>query len=99
MKPIYFAILSLTLSVSMSSNVFASTSLSNMYTTCKEQARVAYGSLEQAPHVRLVNVKRHQKNKRLRLRVVPPQGGAFTSYCEVNRRTGELVSLEPTRVN
>ena len=99
MKPVYYAILALTLGVSISSNVFASASLSKMYTTCKEQARVVYGSAEQAPHVSLVNVKRHQKNKRLRLRVVPPGGGAFTTYCDVNRQTGELVSLEMAQAN
>ena len=97
MKPIHYIILGLALGGSIIPDAFADTSHSKMYTTCKAQAVVAYGSAEQAADVRLVNIKGHQGNKRLRLRITPPQGGAFTSYCEVDRLTGELVSLEPVR--
>lgn len=67
------------------------------FATCRAEAELLYGSNGEAARVRLDDIRR--SGKELRLRVVTPAGDSFTAVCEVNRRTGELVSLDPGAVD
>ncbi len=76
---------------------WAAPSVAENFDTCRVEAELLYGSNGEPARVRLDDMRR--SGKELRLRVVTPAGDSFTAVCEVNRRTGELVSLDPRAVD
>ena len=79
--------------LSMANTSLAATSTAEAFETCREHAEVAYGSAEQLAEVRLDGVRK--SGHQLRLKVFTPEGEQLTALCNVNRKTGELVSIDP----
>ncbi|MDZ4731567.1 MAG: hypothetical protein SH820_16680 [Xanthomonadales bacterium] len=71
----------------------AATSIAQAFETCREHAEVAYGSADQLAEIRLDGVRK--SGRQLRLKVFTPAGDQILALCNVNRRTGLLVSIDP----
>jgi len=82
--------------LSVSSGLAAASTLES-FETCKSEAEVAYGSVDQRAEVRLDGVRK--SGKQLRLRVFTPEGEKLTVSCNVDRRSGEVVSMDPPVVS
>lgn len=60
---------------------------------CREVIEVAFGSADELAEVRLDGTR--NSGRQLRLRVFTPEGEQVKVQCNVNRKTGELVSINP----
>lgn len=78
--------------LSVSSGLAAASTLES-FETCQSEAEVAYGSVDQRAEVRLDGVRK--SGKQLRLKVFTPEGEKLTVLCNVDRRSGEVVSMDP----
>lgn len=72
---------------------WAAPSVAENFDTCRAEAEMLYGTTDRLPRVRLDDIRR--SGRELRLRIVTPEGESFDATCEVNRRSGKLLSLEP----
>lgn len=83
----------LALTIAMLSPAWAATTTAEAFEKCREVAEVAYGSGDALADVRLDGVRK--SGKQLKLRVFTPDGEQINASCNVNRKTGELVSIDP----
>ena len=63
------------------------------FETCRSAAEVAFGSVDEKADVRLEGVRK--SGKQLRLRVFTPEGEGLAVLCDVDKKTGELIALNP----
>lgn len=78
--------------LSMSSSSWADAS-SDAYASCRKEAEVRYGSAEQLAEVRLDGFRK--AGKEVRLKVFTPEGEQINALCSVNRKSGEVLAIEP----
>lgn len=78
--------------LSVSNGLAAATTLES-FETCQSEAEVAWGSVDEKAEVRLDGVRKN--GKQLRLRVLTPEGEKLAVLCNVDRRSGEVVSMDP----
>lgn len=78
--------------LSLSGSLAAATTL-EAFETCKNEAEVAWGSVDEKAEVRLDGVRKN--GKQLRLRVFTPEGEKLAVLCNVDRRSGAVVSMDP----
>lgn len=88
-------ILGLAIGLAASGAAAAAPSMAEHFESCREEAQVLYGAVDAPARVRLDDMRRG--GRELRLRITTPDGESFNAVCEVNRRTGELLSLTPPR--
>ncbi len=81
------------LAAGLLSPAWAASSTAAAFEQCRAAAEVAYGSADEPADVRLDGVRK--SGKQLRLQVFTPEGDQFVALCNVNRKTGELVSMDP----
>jgi hypothetical protein len=79
--------------LSTAGNSWAATSTAEAFASCQSQAEVAYGSADQLAEVRLDGVRK--SGKQLRLKVFTPAGEQLNALCNVNRKSGQVVSIDP----
>jgi hypothetical protein len=83
----------LVLGLAFASTGVSASSTQQNFDACKAQAEVAYGSVEEPAVIRLDGVRK--SGKQLRLKVFTPDGEQLIALCNVNRKSGEVVSLDP----
>lgn len=71
----------------------AATTTAQAFEQCREVIEVAFGSADEVAEVRLDGTRK--SGRQLRLRVFTPEGEQLKVHCTVNRKTGELVSIDP----
>lgn len=71
----------------------AATTTAQAFEQCREVIEVAFGSADELAEVRLDGTRK--SGRQLRLRVFTPDGEQLKVQCNVNRKTGELVSIDP----
>ncbi len=81
------------ITLGFSETVQAAQSTSQALATCRGVAERVYGNGHENAEIHLDGVRK--SGRQLRLRVHTPNGEMLTAFCTVNRRTGELVSLDP----
>jgi len=79
--------------LSMASSSWAAVSSSETYANCRNEAEVRFGSAEQPAEVRLDGFRK--SGKEVRLKVFTPEGEQINALCTVNRKTGEVLAIEP----
>jgi len=75
------------------SNSLAAATTQESFNSCKDEAEVAWGSADEKAKVRLDGTRKN--GKQIRLRVFTPEGEKLTVLCNVDRRSGEVVSMDP----
>lgn len=86
-------VLGLATGLTVTSPDVSASSTQKAFDSCSEQAEVAYGSLDEPAVIRLDGVRK--SGKQLRLKVFTPDGEQFIALCNVNRKSGEVVSIDP----
>lgn len=81
------------ISIALAPAAFAAPSVAENFETCRAEAEIAYGNGNEAARVRLDDVRK--SGRQLLMRVVTPAGESFNAVCEVNRKSGELIALDP----
>lgn len=71
----------------------AATTTGQAFEQCREVIEVAFGSADEQARVRLEGTRK--SGRQLQLRVFTPEGEQVIVQCNVNRKTGELVSINP----
>lgn len=71
----------------------AATTTAQAFEQCREVIEVTFGSADELADVRLDGTRK--SGKQLRIRVFTPEGEQFKVHCNVNRQTGEVVSIDP----
>jgi hypothetical protein len=79
--------------LALANTSLAATSTAQAFETCREHAEIAYGSADQMAEVRLEGVRK--SGRQLRLKIFTPEGEQVLALCNVNRKTGLLVSMDP----
>lgn len=93
MRTINRAIALFAMSVALSPAAFAAPSTAENFATCRAEAETLYGNGSEPARVRLDDVRK--SGRELQLSVVTPAGETIKAVCSVNRKTGDLVALEP----
>ncbi|HET6565394.1 MAG TPA: hypothetical protein VFG52_08275 [Xanthomonadales bacterium] len=83
----------LLLGLAMVNTASAATTTAQAFEQCREVVEVAFGSADELADVRLEGTRK--SGRQLRLRVFTPAGEQVSVQCNVNRKTGELVSIDP----
>lgn len=86
-------LLGVLLGMGATGTAWAATTTAEAFEQCRLAAEVAYGSADENAEVRLDGVRK--SGKQLRLKVFTPEGEQFNAFCTVNRKTGQLVSMDP----
>jgi hypothetical protein len=66
---------------------------------CKAEAASRYAQGEQIARIKLKGIYGSAGLRKVRVQVLPAEGKAFMAVCEVNGRSGEVVSIEPQAKN
>jgi hypothetical protein len=86
-------VLGIAAGLAVTSPDLSASSTQQAFDSCRAEAEVAYGSLEEPAVVRLDGVRK--SGKQLRLKVFTPEGEQLIALCNVDRKTGDVVSLDP----
>lgn len=70
----------------------AGTGVAEMASICKTGALTEFAA-DQPTRVKFKGVSGPRSAKQVRLQVFPQDGGAFDATCELNTKTGEILSL------
>ena len=82
----------ITTALLLSSPSFAGTSVNDMASICKAGALDQFNNAEPA-RVKFKGVSGPRSAKTVRLQVFPQNGESFNAVCELNSKTGEILSL------
>jgi len=63
-------------------------------TACKTEAQARFAQGEELARVKFKGIYGGNAVRKVRLQVLPAEGKPFFAICEVNRRSGDLVSLQ-----
>ncbi|HLF31262.1 MAG TPA: hypothetical protein VI566_09605 [Xanthomonadales bacterium] len=91
MKIINQTLLCVAIGGSLISAAGADQSTAEKFSSCRAEAEVVYGNASEPASVRLEGVRK--AGTRLLLRVYTPEGEGLNVYCDVDKKTGELVVL------
>lgn len=86
-------VLGLAAGLTVTATDVSASSTQKAFDSCREQAEVAYGSVDEPAVIRLEGVRK--SGKQLRLKVFAPDGEQFIALCNVNRKSNEVVSMDP----
>ncbi|MFT5033664.1 MAG: hypothetical protein ACI9OO_001599 [Bacteroidia bacterium] len=92
MKTLLKLTTAMTTALILSANTHAGTGVSEMASICKQGALDTF-SKEQPTRVKFKGVSGPRSAKQVRLQVFRQDGGAFDATCELNTKTGEIISL------
>ncbi len=84
--------LTLLAGLSTAGTSWAATSTAEAFASCRSHAEVAYGSGDQLAEVRLDGLRK--SGKQLRIKIFTPEGEQINALCNVNRKSGLVVSIE-----
>lgn len=73
----------------------AAVSPSDAAATCKAEAQTRYASGDRQARVKIKGMIAGGEVRKVRMQVLPAEGKAFLAICEVNGRSGEVLSLTP----
>ena len=66
---------------------------------CKAEAAARYAQGEQLARVKLKGIYGNSAVRKVRVQVLPSGSKGFLAICEVNGRSGDIVSIEPQGKN
>lgn len=92
MKTLLKLTAAMTTALVLSANTHAGTGVGDMATICKAGAMDQFSKMEPS-RVKFKGVSGPRSAKQVRLQVYPQNGDAFAATCELNSKTGEIISL------
>lgn len=92
MKTLLKLTAAMTTALVLSANTHAGTGVGDMASICKQGALDKFSN-EQPSRVKFKGVSGPRSAKQVRLQVFPQDGAAFDAMCELNTKTGEIISL------
>lgn len=75
----------------------AGISSSEAVTVCKAEVQARYAQGDVLPRVKLKGIYGNGVAPKVRVQVLPKDGDSFLALCQLDGRSGKLVSIEPTR--
>ena len=93
MNLVHTSLISLIVYGSVVSVAAAELTTAQNFETCRSAAEVAFGNAEENASVRLEGVRK--SGKQLRLRVFTPEGEGLAVLCDVDKKSGDLIALNP----
>jgi hypothetical protein len=73
----------------------AGVSANDAAASCKAEAAARYAQGEQLARVKLKGIYGSSAVRKVRVQILPAGSNGFLAICEVNGRSGEIVSIEP----